>query len=407
MDKVKNVLVVCVDRDDDLGKKAGVTGPVFGRKKNIEAAVKLATKDPGDTDSNSIFGAVKALDELKKLYPNVEIATLTGKGKISFEADKKINEQLDQVLEKFPADGFVLVTDGAEDDQVIPILQSRARIISKEMIIVKQAKQIESTIFTIKEALSDPTLQKLVFGVPGIIVLLYLASPTFGSQLVLGLAGALLMLYGFGIIGRINKLIKFVSGSVSTHRASFPLYLASILVFVFGFFSAYDTYTSLFREQIVFRGIQTIYEIILFTVISSLIFFFGRSVDAILLKKAFRLRNYFRSVVSAVLIWFILDSGRQVFIGAADLNLFLVTIISSFTVLYAAFQFSNMLDIRNKVTRLLIGMPVYSHEGVFLGKIEKINREKQTVDFKLIKTRKLRKLKRAEFFLREGRLLLS
>ena len=48
--------------------------------------------------------------------------------------DKRINEQLDYVLDSFHADAFILVTDGAEDDQVIPILQSRAPIISKEII---------------------------------------------------------------------------------------------------------------------------------------------------------------------------------------------------------------------------------------------------------------------------------
>ena len=61
------VLVICVDRDDDLGKKAKIKGPVIGREKNIEAGTALILADPGEADANTIFEAVKIFDELKKL----------------------------------------------------------------------------------------------------------------------------------------------------------------------------------------------------------------------------------------------------------------------------------------------------------------------------------------------------
>ena len=142
-EKTKSVLVVCVDRDDDFGRKAGIEGPIIGKKANLNAAAKLALADPEDSDSNTVFAAVKKMQEAKKLYANVEVVTLTGAGKFGLESDKRINEQLDSVMEKFPADAFILVTDGAEDDQVLPILQSRAPVISKETLIIKQAKEIE------------------------------------------------------------------------------------------------------------------------------------------------------------------------------------------------------------------------------------------------------------------------
>jgi len=34
-------LVVCIDRDDDLGRKASVAGPVVGRNAVVDAAVKI------------------------------------------------------------------------------------------------------------------------------------------------------------------------------------------------------------------------------------------------------------------------------------------------------------------------------------------------------------------------------
>ena len=45
------LLVICVDRDDDIGKKAGITSPVVGRNACLEAAQRLALEDPEDDDS--------------------------------------------------------------------------------------------------------------------------------------------------------------------------------------------------------------------------------------------------------------------------------------------------------------------------------------------------------------------
>ncbi|MDO8427830.1 MAG: DUF373 family protein, partial [Candidatus Diapherotrites archaeon] len=134
-EKPKTVIVVCVDRDNDLGRKTGIEGPVIGRARNVNAAKALALKDPTESDANTMFAAVKKLEEIKNEFPKIEVVTLTGKGKLGFASDKRINEQLDLLTEKFNIQGFVLVTDGMEDDQVIPLLQSRAKIISKETVI--------------------------------------------------------------------------------------------------------------------------------------------------------------------------------------------------------------------------------------------------------------------------------
>jgi len=60
-----DTLVICIDRDNDLGEKAKVSSPIIGREENIKAAVALSIADPEDSDSNTIFGGVKVLDELR------------------------------------------------------------------------------------------------------------------------------------------------------------------------------------------------------------------------------------------------------------------------------------------------------------------------------------------------------
>ena len=44
-------LVITIDRDNDLGVKAGIRGPVIGRKATLTAALKLGIADPEESDT--------------------------------------------------------------------------------------------------------------------------------------------------------------------------------------------------------------------------------------------------------------------------------------------------------------------------------------------------------------------
>ncbi|HIH21095.1 MAG: DUF373 family protein [Candidatus Diapherotrites archaeon] len=409
-EKTKSVLVVCVDRDDDFGRKAGIEGPIIGKKANLNAAAKLALADPEDSDSNTVFAAVKKMQEAKKLYANVEVVTLTGAGKFGLESDKRINEQLDSVMEKFPADAFILVTDGAEDDQVLPILQSRAPVISKETLIIKQAKEIESAYYTIKEALRDPFLQKVVFGIPGLILLILIALPTIGGQVVVGTLGGFLIIYGFGLFDRLASIVRIMAKSIKTQRASFPFYIATLFVFAFGVIGAYTVFYSLpqaTESDIIQAGLEAAVQFIFFTFLSAELFIIGRTIDLVHLKRAYKIRNYFLSGISLILVWFILDSGKGVFAGKADLNSFLFTIASSFVAFLIVFKISEVFNVQGKITKLLVGLPVYNKKGEWVGKVEGISKDKKSIEYALIKSKEKAKAARTEFRLKQGRVLLS
>lgn len=405
-EKTRSVLVVAIDRDNDFGRKAKVEGPIVGRKANLNAAAKLALADPEDSDSNCTFAAVKKFEEAKKLFANAEVATLTGVGKFGLESDKRINEQLDEVLEKFPADAFILVTDGAEDDQVLPILQSRAPVISKETVIVKQAKEIEGTYYAVKEALRDPFLQKVVFGIPGLILLILIAMPSIGAQLVFGAIGAFLLVYGLGIVDRIGKIVRTITKSISTQRSSFPFYIATVFVFGFGIISSYTAFNDT-PGELAAKGIEAAVQLIFFTFVAAELFFLGKTIDLIHFKRAYRIRNYFLSGIAIILIWFILDSGRNVIVANSDLNSFLLTIIASFAVFLMSFRISEVFDIRKRVTKLLIGMPVYNRKGEWVGRVENISKDRQSIEYNLLKGKEKQKASLKEFALKQGKIVLS
>jgi len=172
-------LVLAIDRDDDFGKKAGVKGPIIGKGKCIDAALKLSLADPEDSDANVAYAAVKLYDELRKSgeFDEVEVAIITGHPDVGVKSDLELARQLEEVLERFPADGVITVTDGAEDEQIFPIISSRVPIISSKRVVVKQNETIETTYYVVyrylKEIMSDPEASKVFLGIPGFILLLY------------------------------------------------------------------------------------------------------------------------------------------------------------------------------------------------------------------------------------------
>src|SRR5918911_1371126 len=71
------ILVLCIDRDDDIGSKGGIETPIVGRDHCIDAGVRLAIEDPEDADTNAIFAAIKSYEQLiscpRQIHQNARI----------------------------------------------------------------------------------------------------------------------------------------------------------------------------------------------------------------------------------------------------------------------------------------------------------------------------------------------
>ncbi len=364
-----------MDRDDDVGVKAGIEGPVVGEKANIEAAEKLALADPEDSDANTIFAAVKIYRELKKAGKDVEIATLTGDPAVGFKADQRIRRQLEEVLQRFPADGFYLVTDGAEDDQVIPILLSYAPIVSKKLVIVKQAKELEKTYYVIKQALKDPTLSKLFLGLPGIVLFLWFALGDLGIRFFVGAIGAYLILKGFGIEDVIISWLKTVFGGISLKTPAAPLYVLSLVLLVIGAVLAVNTY----RYTEAYREVETIRMIVGFTAISSLVYLLGKIVDAHVGRRAYRMGRYLNYAALVIVIWILTDATLNIAAKRGTMNELLVAFLGSALFYILVLRFTRLFDITIKLSPKIVGMPVFDAAGRRIGKVSSVLRDEKAV----------------------------
>jgi putative membrane protein len=240
-------LVVCIDRDDDLGRKASVAGPIVGRAPVLEAAVRLGTVDPEDSDTNALFAAVNLLDELRGAGEECEVCILTGSGKVGIVSDRRVADQFDAVLGRVGATSAYLVSDGAEDEFLFPILASRLKVDGVRRVYVRQNASIESTYYTVVRALKDPKLRAKTV-LPLALVLLILGIAAAANVLlwgIIGLAivlGVYLIFWTFDIDEAIIDSVRGASSDIRQGSVAFGFGLFAIALVGLGFLSGYNAY---------------------------------------------------------------------------------------------------------------------------------------------------------------------
>lgn len=276
-------LVLNVDRDDDFGRKAKVKSPIVGVKDNIDAANKLGQADPEDSDLNAIYAAIATYNSLIKENKDVEIATICGHMNVGYKSDEILAGQLEQVIKNSNATDVVLITDGAEDEYILPIIQSRIKITSINRVSVKQSREIEDTYYRLLKLLDDEKVQKqfllpiaLVLIVWAFFVLLDMTASGFGAILLT--LGAYLLIRVFHWERNIAAMWEEVKSGFLTGKLSIYTYVIAIVILIaFGFFAYYNTDFSSNVELIPI--LQFLTNMVWGIVIAGLITVFGKVVD--------------------------------------------------------------------------------------------------------------------------------
>lgn len=288
----KRVVVICVDRDADIQTKVGEEGPVYGRKSVLSIAQKLGLADPLETDTNALYEAVRLYEDYKNQGVEAEVVAVIGSPELGLKSDTKLSQQLDEVLEKSKAEGAVVVSDGAEDEYILPLVQSRIKIISVRRVVVKQSEKLESTYYILqdflKEIVNDPKLSRLMIGLPGIALMLYMLFGSHGWRLIFGIVGVFLVIKGFGMENAVEKAFGEFKSSFVTGKISFFTYVVAALIALVGVVVGYD---QLNRMGVPFANLPNSVPIFisesidLFT-FAAIVALIGKSIDAILEKES-------------------------------------------------------------------------------------------------------------------------
>ena len=202
------LLVICVDRDNDIGEKAGIVTPVIGRDACINAAQRLALEDPEDADSNSMFSAIKTYEDLISKGYQVEVVIVSGIKERGVQADEKILIEIKKILEVFSANGAVIVSDGEDDESVIPVIQNVLPVVSVQRVVMKVSRSVEYSYAVFGKYLKmlayDSKYSKFFLGVPGILLLIGGVATIFGYTaeifaVLVSILGAAFLIRAFDI----------------------------------------------------------------------------------------------------------------------------------------------------------------------------------------------------------------
>jgi len=373
------VLVLCVDRDDDLGKKAKIKGPIIGRDKNVEAGTALIMADPGEADANTMFEAIRIFDELKK--EAVDIVTLTGHPSRGYRSDKMVSQQLDTVLSKHKeVEGIYLVTDGADDDEIIPIIQSRKKIVSKKTLIIKQAKELEKSYYVLKEVLKDPHFARLIFGLPGVVLLTVAFLQELGFKIIVLLIGLYLMFKGFGIEEPVLNTVRGFRETTGTEKASFPLYMGALLIFILAFWAGMDKIAVSKVVEPIKQGAIFLNGFITLFTIGLVFFLVGRMGDMHYINEPLKVRKYAMTVVTMLAILLVITGAVNLILGQILAIDFFGYILLAFLGTIVGLSIVRAIWRRKYiVARLKKDLEVFDQAGNKLGNIFEINRKKKMV----------------------------
>lgn len=260
-------LVLCVDRDDDLGTKAGISGPVIGREENLKATISLGLADPEEVDTNTLLSGIQLYDDLVKRGMDTEIATISGDSHVGFQSDLILTNQLENVLEVVKPDRAILVSDGAEDESIYPVISSRVKIDSVRRVYVKQSRSIEGTYHMVMETLQDEKMRRRWI-VPVSLVLIIWGLLSLSTKIVqfseggyadIGLIsqmayGMIGLVLGFYLIGWAYHWSESLSHRVARAKKgirqgslAIPGFIVAFVLIVVGIFVGYDM-AALYRE---------------------------------------------------------------------------------------------------------------------------------------------------------------
>ena len=236
-------LVVCVDRTGDVPAKTGVGTPVAGRAAVESLVVDLGLADPEDSGVNALLEALRVADDLE----DADVALVSGAAEGMVNSDRAVAAQVDDLLAEHDPASVVVVIDSAEDERLVPVIESRVPVDGVDRVVVRQARDLESTYYLLKQFLADEELRATVFVPLGIVLLVFPAlmwltgSLAAAAAAITAVIGSFLLYKGLGVDdhladvpAQVNTALYSGQVSVVTYVVAAGLALVGVFVGVLG-----------------------------------------------------------------------------------------------------------------------------------------------------------------------------
>jgi Predicted membrane protein len=220
-----NTLVVCLYRGDPL---PGSEPPVIGRSAVERLVTAAGVGDPEDSRVNCLLEGIRVARDLE----DATVAVLAGtEGTVS--SDRAIAEQIDRLSDTHDPTSAVVVVDSAEDERLVPIVESRVPVDAVDRVVVRQARDIESTYYQLKQFLADEQLRKSVLVPIGIALLAFPAlltlfdSITVSVSAIATVTGVFLLYKGLSVDRLLATLATEIRQGLYSGQVSLVTYVVA------------------------------------------------------------------------------------------------------------------------------------------------------------------------------------
>jgi putative membrane protein len=230
-------LVVSIDRSSGLQ----VEPPVVGWEAVQSLVSELGVDDPEDSRVNCVLEALRVTRDLSDENEDAVVAVISASGE-SVSADRAVARQIDDLVAEHDPDSAVVIVDSAEDERLVPIVESRVQVDAVDRVVVRQARDIESTYYLLKQFLADEQLRKTVLVPVGVALLAFpallfvAASPQVALAAIAAVTGVFFLYKGLGIDAYLAALPGEVRDALYSGQVSLVTYVVAAGLAMIGVF---------------------------------------------------------------------------------------------------------------------------------------------------------------------------
>lgn len=243
-----STLVVCLYRGAPLSE---AEPPIVGREAVERLVTTAGVEDPEDSRVNCLLEGLRVARDLDDGI----VAVLSTRSD-SVAGDREIAAQIEELVARHNPDSAVVVVDSAEDERLVPLVESRVPVDAVDRVVVRQARDIESTYYLLKQFLGDEELRKTILVPIGVALLIFpvllavFDSITLSIGTIAAVLGLFLLYKGLSIDTLLANLSDGVREALYAGQISLVTYVVAAGLALVGIFvgmlgaSSLDTQTT-------------------------------------------------------------------------------------------------------------------------------------------------------------------
>jgi putative membrane protein len=218
-------LVVCLYRGPELDADV----PVVGEDAIEDLVTTVGIEDPEDPRVNCLLEGLRVARDIDE---ETVVAVLSGSGD-TVTYNRTVANQADELVAKYSPDSAVVVVDSTEDERLVPIIESRVSVDAIDRVVVRQARDIESTYYLLKQFLADEELRKTVLIPLGLTLLAFpvllaaLNSVTVSVGAITTVVGLFILYKGLNIDSLLSALSASIREALYAGKVSLVTYVVA------------------------------------------------------------------------------------------------------------------------------------------------------------------------------------